>query len=530
MKPSAKFLSMLLFVACAATAGYSSQERAALLEKFEFQGRNYAIYDHLSHAAAGLTLKGRTSIDLSAGMAGENILLGTRTRSGNFYIFWLNYRQGAIRLAFYDHGRGRSRLLPLTGFSFIGLPEVIEDNNSLQGLVFLGNNSNNDDLFYYEPKKDLLTTLIATPFSEKGFTLLEKDGRLEIETRSLWAQFRYRFDRRLRKSELVEKKHFPAGIKASAAALTPEYYNTYIGFGDSITWGEIESVQRLDVCYLTQMQELLADPGYADFYGSSSFINLGVPGDDTSQGAQRVDKDLDEHAGFYFLLMLGVNDVIRINLSIDSSLENLGYIIDAAKARGMRVIVSTPTPSKAGFSEHQYYWNNLHDLSNGILALAQEKNITSIDSLTRFLNTDPPDGWKDLLENIIPGISSGNHPNATGHQLLASLFSPALVKFPPQPPQNITVVDPDNTLQRTASWSVNYESDFSHFHVEFGFQPEALDYSLDTAASYCTFNLFPFLPRLYFRIQAVDRGQRQSAAVTPAAATAATGLRLKKIK
>jgi len=530
MKTSAKLLSLFLFLAGAATAGFSAQERAALLEQFEFQGRNYRIYDDLSGHAAGLTLKGRASVALSAGMAGENILLGTRAGSGNFYIFWLNYRQGALRLAFYDHGRGRSRLLPLAGFSFIGLPEVIEENNILQGLVFLGNNSNNDDIFYYEPKKDLLTALTATPFSEKGFTLLEKDGRLEIGTRSLWARFRYAYDRRLRKSELLEKTHFSAGQRAGAAAVAPEYFNTYIGFGDSITWGEIEGVQRLDVCYLTQMRELLADPGYVDYYGASSPINLGVPGDSTLSGAERVDEELVAHEGFYFLLMLGVNDVFRSDLSIDSSLENLGYIIDAAKAKGMRVIVSTPTPSKARYTAHPYYWTNLNGLSAGIMALALEKNIASIDSLAQFMNTNPPDGWKDLLENVIPDISSGNHPNEAGHRVIASLFSAALVKFPPLPPHNITVVDPGNALHRTASWSVNYESDFSHFHVVFGFQPEALDYSLDTAASYCTFNLFPFLPQLYFHIQAVDRGARQSAAVIPAATTGARGQRPLKIK
>ena len=529
MKPRSKLLPMFLFVACAATTGLPCRERAVLLEQFEFHGQKYAIYDRGARAAAGLTLTGRTSIDLSAGMAGENILLGTRARSGNFYVFWLNRRQKAIRLAFYDQRRGRSRLLPLAGFSFIGLPEIVEENDGLRGLVFLGNRSHNDDLFYYDPKRDLLTALTETPFSEKGFTLLERDGQLEIETRSLWAHYRYHFDPWLRESTLVEEQRYGTGQKKSTGAVTPEYYNTYIGFGDSITWGEIAGVQRPDLCYLTQMQSLLADPGFGSYYGASDWVNLGVPGDSTLAGAERVDRDLDGHAGLYFLLMLGVNDVIHKDLSLDSSLENLGYIIDAATARGMRVIISTLTPSKAGFSEHQYYWDNLHALSTGIIALAREKNIPSIDPLTLFLNTNPPDGWKNLLENIIPGLSSGNHPNATGHKLIASLFAPALVAFPPQPPHDITVVDPGNTLHRTASWSVNYESDFDHFLVEFGFQPGALDYSLDTPASYCTFNLFPFLPRIYFRVRAVDRGERRSEPATQEAVAAATGLGIREI-
>ena len=128
-------------------------------------------------------------------------------------------------------------------------------------MVFLGNRSDNDDIFYYEPEIDLLTPLTATPFSEKGFSMLEKDGRLEIKTSSLRAKYRYRFDPRLRKSVLLEEKHFPAKQKKNAAdanTVTPEYYNTFIGFGDSITWGKIDGVQRLDLCYLTKMGEILA--------------------------------------------------------------------------------------------------------------------------------------------------------------------------------------------------------------------------------------------------------------------------------
>jgi lysophospholipase L1-like esterase len=531
MKTSAKLILSLLFVSFTTTAGFAFREHAALLDHFEFQGQEYSIRDQLPRSTAGLTLQGRTSLDLSTGMKGENILLGTRIGNGNFYVFWLNYHRKAIRLAYYDHRLGRSRMLPLAGFSFIGLPEIVEENDSLLGLVFLGNRSHNDDIFYYEPKKNLLTALTDTPFSEKGFQLLNRDGRLEIEARSLRAQYRYRFDPRSRTSTLEETTRFPYRQRQGAAEVpSPDYYNTYIGFGDSITWGEIEGEQHIESCYLGQMRDLLADPGYADYYGASSFINLGVPGDSTLDGADRIDRNLNESAGFYFLLMLGVNDIIHPSFSLDSSLENLGYIIDAAKSHGMRVIASTLTPSKAHFSAYAYYWDNLYALSDGIKALAQKKNVACIDPLTAFMNTNPPDGWKDLLEPVILNVSSGNHPNAEGHKLIASLFSPVLVKFPPLPPESVSVIDPASTLKRTASWNPNYESDFDHFHVEFGFLPGELDYFLDTAASYCTFNFFPFLPQVYFRLQTFDRGGRQSDFVTQEATPASSGPITKKIK
>jgi lysophospholipase L1-like esterase len=399
------------------------------------------------------------------------------------------------------------------------MPEIIEAGNDLQGLLFLGDRAKNDDIFYYEPGNDLLTQLTATPFSEKGFQLLAKDGRLEIETSSLWANYRYSFDPLRRECVILEKKDLPARQKKGAAA-DPAYYNTCIGFGDSITWGEMEGEQHLESCYLTQMKALLADPAYINYYGSSDSINLGVPGDGTSAGAQRVDQDLSSHTGFYFLLMLGVNDAIKSDLSVDSSLENLGYIIDAAKSRNMRVIISTLTPSKSVFSLYAYYWKNLQDLSAGILDLAGEKNVAGIDTLSAFMNTNPPNGWRDLLENIIPNVSSGNHPNVAGNRIIAGLFAATLAAFPPLPPSGVRVLDPQDHFKKNVQWDVNYESDFSHFAVEFAYQPDPLSQRLTTSDNHFTFRLFPFLPKLYFRLQAVDRGNHASAfsAVFPAQA------------
>jgi len=254
-------------------------------------------------------------------------------------------------------------------------------------------------------------------------------------------------------------------------------------------------------------------------YGPADFINLGFPGDGTLQGAERIDQDLASGMGFYFLLMLGVNDVIDKDLfDKDSSLENLGYIMDAALERNLRVIVSTLTPRKDEKALYQWYWDNLHALSSGILALAAEKGTASIDTLNAFMNTDPPDGWQDLIENpgtvIVDGEDvtvKGNHPNADGHKLIASLFADTLVKFPPQAPQHVTLLGNSTQLKKITSWDTNYESDLDHFNIEFGFQADKLDYSLQTNDSFHIFNLFPFLPQFFFRVQTVDRGGRRSA-------------------
>ncbi|MBN2345128.1 MAG: SGNH/GDSL hydrolase family protein [Candidatus Aminicenantes bacterium] len=509
--------SIAVFVLIIAAASWlAAGDRPFLVEQFEFQGRTYSVKAATRQGQTDLILQEKRGTDLSAGMGGDNVLLGTRIGGNNFYVFWLNYRRQSLRLAYYDHRQRRSRVLPLEGFAYFGLPEILEEEGGLRALVFLGDNSDNVDIFYYELAPRSLIALTRTPYSEKEMIVRENEGGLEIETRSLWGKFQYRFDRRSRQTQLLAATRLsPPRKRPERVAIdaTPEYYNTYIGFGDSITWGQIEAVRRLDLCYLTQMRDTYLPLNYGPAYP----INLGVIGDETREAILHVDQDLDDNPAFYFLLMLGFNDVWKRDFSLASSIENLEYIIDAALELNMRVIVSTLTPRKDALFNTTIHWNRLYSFSAAILDLAKKKGVGSIDTLSAFMNTNPPNGWKDLLET--PGIVvvggeeiyvKGNHPNGAGHSLIASLFADALAAFPPLPPRNISVIDFPERHQRTAFWDVNPESDFSHFHVEFGFSPEDLRYKQNTGNAYQTFNLFPFLPQLHFRVQTVDRNNRQS--------------------
>lgn len=477
-----------------------------LLESFSFQGQPYSLFADFSPSRAGLRLAGLRTRNLTSGLAGENILLGRRSGSDRFYIFWIRYKDKVSHLAYYDQRLDRSLVLPLADFRFIALPEIIEENGVLQGLVFLGNREGNDDIFHYSLEGRTLTALTRTPYSEKGFTMKGAGAAFEIETRSLWKTFLYRFDPRQRRCELLEERVLAKPRRPAAAMVDPSrYFNTYIGFGDSITRGQWNGAEWPELCFLAKMGQILAGT-----YGPSWSINLGIGGTQTSEGAARVESDLDQNPAFYFLLFYGVNDVWRIEFSLESSLESIEFMIDAALARDMRVIVTTLTPRKDSISLYQYYWDHLYALSNGIRELAQRKGTAWIDPLTVFMNTNPPNGWKKLLEDIIPGVSKGNHPNEEGHRIIAGLFAPALAAFPPRPPQNISVLNPNDKLRRQVSWDPNWESDFSHFQVEFGFLPDALNYSLTTAASHHTFVLFPFLSQLYFHLRTVDRGNHAS--------------------
>jgi lysophospholipase L1-like esterase len=520
MKSLARCLFPLLLSVAAAAPLRGGRDASEVAERFEFQGRSYEVLASFSPGRAGLRLQGAETADLSAGMAGENIYLASRTGDGNFWVFWLNHRRPADRLACYDHRLGLSRIVVDGGFSFIGPPQVVESGGRLEGLVFLANRSGNDDLYYCDAGSGRISRLTATRESEKEFSVERCASGLEIGTRTLRERFRYRLDPAQGTCDLLESEPLLSAPAGPPSAAVPEYYNTYVGFGDSITWGKVEGVQRLDLCFLTRMAEIMSDPGSRIYYGASSAVNLGVPGDTTLDGAARVQGELAANPGLYFILMLGVNDVIKKTFSIDSSLENLRFIIDAAKSLGMRVIVSTLTPSKANVASSEYYWEHLYALSDGIRELAADEGVDCVETLAAFMETNPPDGWQELLEDVIPDVSSGNHPNAEGHRLLAGLLAGALVSFPPLPPRNVRVLDEGSALRRTASWDPCYESDFDHFHIEFDFLPQGYANRLDSGESHYTFTLFPFLPQVYFRLQAVDRGGHASgyaAAGSPAA-------------
>lgn len=523
MKILTKFTVWLIMggLALAVAPGRNSE----FLESFTFQGRSYSLFADFSPPKAGLRLEGRQGRDLSAGLPGENILLGTRCGRDHFYVFWIHYRDKVSHLAYYAQGLDRSRVLPLAGFGFFALPEIIEENGLLRGLVFLGNRDGNDDIFHYDLETRQLTALTRTPFSEKGFTMKAAGAAFEIETRSLWKTFRYRFDPRQRGCELLEEQAVARPRRRAVATTDPShYYNTYIGFGDSITRGQWDGREWPELCYLAKMGEILAGT-----YGPTWSINLGIGGTTTLEAAQRVEQDLDDHPAFYFLLMYGVNDVFKIEFSLESSLESLEFMIDAAQARGMRAIVSTLTPRKDKYASYAYYWDNLYSLSNGIVELAKAKHAAWIDPLSIFMNTNPPNGWKDLLETpgkvIVDGtevVVKGNHPNEEGHRIIAGLFAPALAAFPPLAPQNVGVLNPLDKFSRQLSWDASWESDFSHFQVEFGFAPGTFDYTFATAASHHTLPLFPFLPQLYFRLRTVDRGSHASGFSSPEAAQPAS--------
>jgi hypothetical protein len=223
----------------------------------------------------------------------------------------------------------------------------------------------------------------------------------------------------------------------------------------------------------------------------------------------RITTDLAKNPAKYFLLMMGTNDCTLNEFSVDSSLENLEYIVDRALGLKLDVIISTIPPRKDSLGQFEYVRNNIQSLNAGIQNLVFQKflvrrPILSIDTHQAFMAFDPPDGWKTLLEDVV-----GNHPSPKGHQVIAGLFSPILLSFAPAAPSGIELANAAGN-QKTFQWSGNCESDFGFYQIEFGFSPDRLNRSITVSDSRFTFFTFPFLPGIYFRVQAVDRFENRS--------------------
>jgi lysophospholipase L1-like esterase len=442
------------------------------------------------------------------GAGGENLFPVAQVSGDRFYILWVNYQDRHTGLGLYDSETSSSLIIPLPGLKFAGSPVLVEQAGRPAGLVFLGNASDNDDIFFFDLRTNSLTNVTRTAWSEKWFATEAGHGGVLLRVISLRDRAQYLLGPGERAFHLLGRKSL-RGPEPRADVPAPNEEdcrpaNTYVAFGDSITYGimrmvDLEGEVHPELAYPERMREALAT-----FYGPAFPLNLGVPGDSTYDGALRVDSDLAGLNALYFVLMLGTNDCISGRFSVDSSIENLAYIIDASAHRGMRVIVSTIPPRKDRFGDRPFVLNNIAAFNLATAGLAAEKGIGFIDTHGTFMATNPPDGWKALLEDI-----GGNHPSPAGHIIIAGLFAGVLAAYPPLVPTGVENISTDWPAVRRFRWDLGCESDFSYYRVEFGPSPRSLRHVAVTGANWIDFTGFPS-EEVYFRVQAVDAAGHQS--------------------
>jgi lysophospholipase L1-like esterase len=414
-------------------------------------------------------------------------------------------------LGLYDsRAGGAGRTIPMDGLSFIGSPVLVEDPPFPGGVVFLGNASDNDDIFFYDLFSGLLANLTRTPASEKLFKIERAAGGILIYAETLRERTLMGLDFRTAAVRIISRETMKSIASRSERRQSADdsdearIANTYIAFGDSITWGKmrmngLEGEYHPELAFPAKMVEAL-EP----IYGPAYTVNLGVPGETTFDGARRVEADLEATDGAYFLLMMGTNDVVHGTFSVDSMMENIDFIISAAESREMRAIISTIPPRKDALGLNPVVHQKMVDLNARIAEFAEARAIGFIDTFGTFMAYNFPDGWASLLEDI-----GGNHPNPHGHVLIAGLFADRLTAFPPRTPAAIE----KSVTEKPALWKIQWpaclDSDFSCYRLEYG--PLEADLFHVAVVKENSFVFPGFLSRkIFFRLQSVDNAGHRS--------------------
>jgi lysophospholipase L1-like esterase len=490
-----------MFFLALATAAFSQTEPWDPVS-FVSGDRTYRLVVRCVPSGSFVVLSDGKRETVLGGAGGDNLFPSAQVAGGRFHILWVNYQDGRAGLGLYDSRTRTSRVIPLDGLKFAGSPVLVERAGSPIGVVLLGNSSNNDDLFFLDFRDSRLVNVSRTAWSEKRFTVETVPAGILVRAESLADRARYLLEFDGAGFRLLGREPRPVPSPRGGTSIPDEAdcrpANTFAAFGDSITFGvmrmeNLEGEVHPELAYPERTKEVLAT-----FYGPAFPVNLGVPGEQTYEGALRVRTDLAAVNGLYFLLMMGTNDCIHGYFSVDSSMESLAYIMDAAEERGMRVIVSTIPPRKDRFGSVMFVRKNIAAFNLATATLASHRGIKYVDTYGAFMATDPPDGWKALLEDI-----GGNHPSPAGHTVIAGLFANALAAFPPLVPSHVKNISTEEPTVRRFRWDPGCESDFACFRVEYGRLPGELDRVAVTSDNSIIFPGFPSVD-VYFRVQAVD--------------------------
>jgi len=475
---------------------------------FQVDSQEYVVTVQKSYFGADIIFHGVKTRNLSLDFPGENLFPEVEIEGNHFFITWIHYQKNNVRLCWYDSISKESKMLPFSGFNFIGRSETVFDENQKPWiLVFLGNNSNNDDLFIYNFYTREVKNLTLTPLSEKVFLLEKRKIGLIIKTQTLDYKYSYKFYPEQFDISLLKKEEIEWGAGEVTISWNQTTLNSMIGFGDSIIHGkmrmfDLEGDFHPELTFLARLQDI-----FADEYGETFIINLGVPATTTYDGVQRMHTDFSENKAFFLLLLYGANDVGKSSFSANSSAENLERIVLTARSKyGMFPIISTVPPQKLNLDGVQFYKDQTEALNQKIITMAIKNNIAYVDSYTAFFNHS--DGWEACLEDI-----KGNHPSPTGHEVMADLFKPQVLSIEPVIPVNFSSVS-SNPNAISVQWAENFEFDFSHYAITFGYSADQLDRLTQASTNSFIFTNVPFNPSLrkqiYLKIQAVDQDGNSS--------------------
>lgn len=141
-------------------------------------------------------------------------------------------------------------------------------------------------------------------------------------------------------------------------------------------------------------------------------INTAIGGENSAQGAGRFEQDVLGHRPDLITIDYALNDR---RIGVDAACENLASMVDLAKARGIPVLLLTPTPDQRAKLDDAL--DPLNQQAEMIRVLAAQKGVGLVDSLQAFRDRIAAgDALQDLM-------AQSNHPNRRGHDLVVAELS-----------------------------------------------------------------------------------------------------------
>jgi lysophospholipase L1-like esterase len=191
--------------------------------------------------------------------------------------------------------------------------------------------------------------------------------------------------------------------------------NTYMGFGDSITVGELSSDGQ---GYRPRLESRLAA-----YLGRAEVLNEGVSATRSLAGANRIADSLRRQRPAFTLIHYGTNDWNEQRCRSDFpcyTIDSLRTMVREAKAQGSLPVLATIIPSNTGFNAFvPLERNEWLELMNALIReLANQEGVVLADMWQAFFRVPE-----------IGGLFSDHvHPNDAGYRIMADTFFDAITR------------------------------------------------------------------------------------------------------
>jgi len=451
--------------------------------------------------------------NLSYNTPGENLFPKMFVRDGNYSVTWINYKEECVKLNLFDSLSDSGRELVCRGFEFISSQtEIVYDRGRPRFLFFRGiNGLDNEDIFIHDMDRNLTKRITNTSGDENRIIIENNDvsDKYSVSMRTQTLNHKYKYSVNLDEltASLKEKTEIKRGPLTKSTFIETEL-NTIVGFGDSITWGKMRMNNLSDSYNPSLTYWAKASEYFNSEYGQTYTINLGVNRDSSLMGVERMDRDLLNGKGYFFLVLFGTNDVGKGSFSSTSTTNNLKWILENARDNyRMYPIISTVPPQKRFRAGVEYFKKQTEELNVKIKSMASENDFSFIDTYKAFF--DNPNGWEAMLEDI-----KGNHPSPSGHQVMADLIIPIILSLPPEKLSDIVISVNNGRNSFNISCSRNREFDFQGYKIKFGFSSSLMNREVIYPSNHFSVYLYPFdlslNRKIFFKIKSVDKSGNSS--------------------